>query len=50
MGAFPSPFGAPALASWIILFPLKSSAFLTVGLPAAMLTAGPQRGFHVPHA
>jgi hypothetical protein len=29
-----SPFGAPALASWAILDPPESWAFLTVGLPA----------------
>jgi len=32
--AFPSPFGTPALACWTILFPPRSSASLTVGLPA----------------
>jgi hypothetical protein len=30
---FLSPFDAPALASWAILFPPESWAFLTVGLP-----------------
>jgi hypothetical protein len=30
---FPAAFQLPALASWAILFPLKTSAFLTVGLP-----------------
>src|SRR6266511_4104648 len=32
--AFPSPFGMPALACWTILFPPRSSAPLTLGLPA----------------
>src|SRR4051794_21401568 len=45
---FPSPFGVPAFASRVILFPPRNSASLTVGLPAE--TAGPRRGFHVPHA
>jgi hypothetical protein len=27
------PFRPPAFASWVILRPLRSSAFLTVGLP-----------------
>ena len=31
---FPSPFDVSALASWVILRPLGSCAFLTVGLPA----------------
>src|SRR5918912_236221 len=30
--------------------PLRNSASLTVGLPTAQLTVGPQRGFHVSHA
>jgi hypothetical protein len=30
---FLSPFGAPALACWAVLFPPESWAFLTVGLP-----------------
>lgn len=36
---FPSPFSAPAFASWAILFPLQDSAFLAVGLPAQGWTA-----------
>ena len=31
---FLSPFGAPALACWAVLFPPESWAFLTVGLPS----------------
>jgi hypothetical protein len=31
---FPAAFRPPAFASWVILRPLGSSAFLTVGLPA----------------
>src|SRR6266699_21542 len=30
---FPPPFGAPAFASWTVLRPPGSEAFLTVGLP-----------------
>jgi hypothetical protein len=37
--AFPSPFGAPAFACWTVLFPLRDSASLTVGLPALGWTA-----------
>ena len=48
VAGFPSPFGVSALASWVILRPLGSCAFLTVGLPAVDL-AGPQRGCHVAH-
>src|SRR6266536_1089559 len=33
---FPSPFGVPALACCVILFPLRTSALLTVGLPALL--------------
>jgi hypothetical protein len=36
---FPWPFGAPAFACWTILFPLRNSASLTVGLPALGWTA-----------
>jgi hypothetical protein len=32
-----------------ILFPPGSSALLTVGLPPPAISAGPGRGFHVPH-
>ena len=32
VAGFPSPFGVSALASWVILRPLGSCAFLTVGL------------------
>jgi hypothetical protein len=46
--SFPSPFGVPAFASRVILFPPRSSAFLTVGLPGNDVP-GPGRGFHVPH-
>ena len=45
---FLSPFGVSALASWVILRPLGSCAFLTVGLPTESI-AGPQRGCHVAH-
>ena len=45
---FPLPFGVSALASWVILRPLGSCAFLTVGLPTESI-AGPQRGCHVAH-
>lgn len=34
MESFPSPFGASAFASRVILFPPGIYAFLTVGLPA----------------
>ena len=34
---FLSPFGAPAFASWTILFPPGNSASLTVGLSAALV-------------
>ena len=37
---FPVAFRPPAFASWVILFPLGDSAFLTVGLPARA-TSGP---------
>ena len=43
---FPSPFGAPAFASWTILFPLRNSAFLTVGLPAHRLDRNGVATFH----
>jgi len=43
----PVAFRPPALACWAILFPPRSSAFLTVGPPDM---SGPGRGFHVPHA
>jgi hypothetical protein len=33
---FLSPFSAPAFASWTVLFPPRSSASLTVGLPATL--------------
>lgn len=45
--AFPLSFDTPAFACWIVLFPLRNSTFLTVGLPTSV---GPQRGFHVAHA
>src|ERR1700739_471531 len=48
VAGFPSPFGGSAFASWVILRPLGSCAFLTVGLPAETI-AGPQRGCHVAH-
>jgi hypothetical protein len=41
------PFRLSALASWVILRPLGSCAFLTVGRPAS--TAGPHRGCRVAH-
>jgi hypothetical protein len=44
---FLSPFDIPAFASWVIVPPLRSWAFLTVGLPAHR--AGPQRDCHVAH-
>ena len=50
LSRFPVAFRPPAFASWAVLFPPGSSAFLTVGLPAATCAAGPRRGFHVPHA
>lgn len=34
---FLRPFGLPAFASWIILFPPRDSAFLAVGLPSQSL-------------
>src|SRR6266566_8667443 len=43
------PFRLPALASWVILRPLGSWTFLTVGLPDTG-RAGPHRGCHVAHA
>jgi len=45
---FLSPFRLSAFASWVILRPLGSCAFLTVGLPTESI-AGPQRGCHVAH-
>src|SRR5262249_48569713 len=48
VAGFPSPFGVSALASWVILRPLGSCAYLTVGLPTESI-AGPQRGCHVAH-
>ena len=45
---FPAAFRPPAFASWVILRPLRNSAFLTVGLPAGQ-PAGPQRGCRVAH-
>jgi hypothetical protein len=35
--SFPSPFGVPAFASRVILFPAGDCTFLTVGLPATRL-------------
>ena len=46
---FLPPFRLPAFASWVILRPLGNRAFLTVGLPAAIWPAGPQRGCRVAH-
>jgi len=46
---FPAAFRPPAFASWVILFPLGSCAFLTVGRPGGLIRTGPQRGCHVPH-
>lgn len=43
----PVSFRLLALACWTILFPLGSSALLTVGLP--VIATGPQRGYHVSH-
>ena len=48
VAGFPSPFGVSALASWVILRPLGSCAFLVVGLPTGSI-ARPQRGCHVAH-
>ena len=45
---FPVAFRLSAFASWVILRPLGSCTFLTVGLPADQ-SAGPQRGCHVAH-
>jgi hypothetical protein len=41
MSRFPAAFRPPALASWAILRPLGSRAFLTVGLPSASLHSDP---------
>jgi hypothetical protein len=38
---FPAAFRPPAFASWVILRPLGSSAFLTVGPPAATCLPDP---------
>lgn len=43
--AFPSPFDPPAFASWTILFPPRTSASLTVGLPAATFRGRTSTGF-----
>ena len=40
---------AAGVGFMVILCPLGSWAFLTVGLPALDLLAGPQRGCHVVH-
>jgi hypothetical protein len=41
---------ATGIRFWVILCPLRSWPFLTVGLPATCcIAAGPQRGCHVPH-
>ena len=45
----PVAFRPPALASRVILRPLGSPAFLTVGLPDEHRPPGPRRGCHVPH-
>ncbi len=46
---FPGAFRPPALACGIVLHPLGSWAFLTVGLPdRIVLLSGPHRGCHVP--
>jgi len=44
---FLPPFRLSAFASWVILRPLGSCTFLTVGLPT--VHAGPQRGCRVAH-
>jgi hypothetical protein len=47
---FPAAFRPPALACGIVLLPLGSWAFLTVGLPdTILLLSGPHRGCHVLH-
>jgi hypothetical protein len=38
---FPSPFGVPALACWVILLPPGMCAFLTVGLPGHLRCPDP---------
>jgi len=38
---FPSSFGVPAFASWVILLPPGTYAFLTVGLPGHLRCPGP---------
>lgn len=47
MTPFPSPFGAPAFASRVILFPARDCAFLAVGLPATRLDPDGVSTFHM---
>src|SRR6266542_5408589 len=46
---FPAAFRPSALACWVILRPLGSCTFLTVGLPDHHPASGPQRGCRVAH-
>src|SRR6266542_1133288 len=46
---FLPPFRPSALACWVILRPLGSCTFLTVGLPDHHPASGPQRGCRVAH-
>lgn len=45
--SFPSPFGVPAFASRVILFPAGNYASLTVGLPATRLDPDGVSTFHM---